>query len=63
MVIKPSFGMHYRCATYRPLLEIAIVEPPNHIQDMAVKEMWDINVGVEMGYICQFYCQERTLAR
>lgn len=29
----------------KPLIELAIIEPPVHIQDMTVKEMWDMNLG------------------
>lgn len=40
-----TFFWHHKWACNRPLIELAIVEPPLHLQDVTVKEMWDPQVG------------------
>lgn len=40
-----TFFWHHKWAANRPLIELAIVEPPLHIQDVTVQEMWDPQVG------------------
>lgn len=40
-----TFFWHHRWATTRPLMELTIVEPPLHLQDVTVREFWDPQVG------------------
>lgn len=42
---QQTFFWHHKWASDKTLLEEAVVEPPIHIQDMTVKEMWDVNLG------------------
>ena len=40
-----TFFWHHKWATTRPLIELAIREPPLQIQDVTVNELWDPQVG------------------
>ena len=40
-----TFFWHHKWATNRPLIEMAILEPPLQLQDATVKELWSPQVG------------------
>lgn len=40
-----TFFWHHKWATNKPLIELAIVEPPIQLQDVTIKQMWDSDVG------------------
>ena len=53
-----TFFWHHQWATNKPLIELAIVEPPIHLQDVTVKEMWDCNVGWRLENFANFLFPE-----
>lgn len=49
-----TFFWHHRWATDKPFIESAITEPPLHIQDSTVKEMWDASLGWKLEMFSSF---------
>lgn len=55
-----TFFWHHRWATKRPLVELVTSEPPLHLQDITVQEMWDSNLGWKTELFAE-YLPEETL--